>query len=342
MNKRNLLILLSTLVLWLALACDTGEPTATLIPTATGTPLPTATATPVPTATPASYSPITVSPTMITVSPTITVTDSRGRDVVFDRAPQRIVSISPAHTEILYALGLGDRVVGTDSYSNFPPEAGEKPRVGDAFTLNLEVLAALEPDLLYTTFEGPVADAERLGIKVLYLFPADDLQGVLDNIALLGRITDREAQANALVADMESRIDSVVSKLAGIEEGPRLYYELDPALFTVGPDTFIGSILEMLKVQNIAEGADSPYPMLSAEVIVQKNPEVIVLGDSKEYLATGITVDELEARPGWGSITAVQEDKIYPFDADLLSRPGPRIVDGIEQLAGLLYPELFP
>lgn len=331
MNKRSLLVLLFTLVTWLALACGTGSPTATSVRTVT--PIPTVTSvlavTPLPTATSKPYS-------------SVTVTDSRGKDVAFNQAPQRIVSLSPAHTEILFALGLGDRVVGTDSYSDFPPEAAAKPRVGDAFTLNLEALAALEPDLVYTTWEGPVADVERLGIKVLYLFPGNDLQGVMDNIALLGRITDREPQANALVDDMERRINAVVGKLAGIEKGPRLYYELDPGLFTVGPDTFIGSIMEMVKIQNIAEGAGSPYPMLSAEVVVEKDPQVILLGDSKEYLPTGVTVDDVKARPGWNGVTAVREGHVYSFNDSLLSRPGPRIADGIEALAKLLYPGLFP
>jgi len=113
-------------------------------------------------------------------------------------------------------------------------------------------------------------------------------------------------------------------------------------LFTVGPDTFIGNMLEILKVQNVAEGADSPYPQLNAEVIVEKDPEVIVLGDSKEYLATGITVADVRARPGWSGITAVVGGQVYSFDDSLVSRPGPRIVDGIEQLADLLYPGLFP
>jgi iron complex transport system substrate-binding protein len=283
---------------------------------------------------------------MPTVTPdaysTVTVTDSRGMDVVFAQAPQRIVSLSPAHTEIFYALGLGDLVVGTDSFSDFPLEAKDKPRVGDAFTLNLEALVALEPDLVYTTWEGPVADVEQLDITVLYLFTASDLQGVLDNIILIGQIADREEEAQALVADMEARINAVVDKLPAVGQGPRLFYELDPGLFTLGPDTFIGNILEILKVQNVAEGANSPFPQLSAEVIVEKDPEVIILGDSKEYLSSGITVAEVEARPGWSGITAVVEGQVYSFDDSLISRPGPRIVDGIEQLAELLYPELFP
>ena len=313
MNKRNLLVTLSTLVVWLVIACGGAGPTAS----------------PDSTATLASYSPVTV-------------IDSRGEVIVFDQAPQRVVSLSPAHTEIFYVLGLGDRVVGRDSFSDFPPEAGEKPAVGDAFTLNLEALAALEPDLVYTTWEGPVADIEGLGITVLYLFAAEDLQGVLDNIGLLGRITDREARAMAIVEDMESRIGAVTARLESVGQGPRIFYEIDPGLFTVGPDSFVGSALDLLLVQNVASEADSPYPQLSAEVIVAKDPEVIVLGDSREYLSTGITVEEVEARPGWSGITAVREGRVYPFDDSLLSRPGPRIVEGIEQLARLLYPEMFP
>lgn len=319
MNKRIVLLLVSTLVVGLALACGGGEPTPSVTPTS-----------------------ITVPTAIQDPYVTITVTDSRGMDVVFDEAPQRIVSLSPAHTEILYALGLGDRVVGTDSFSDFPPDAGKKPTVGDAFTLNLEALFELEPDLVYTTWEAHVADVERLGIRVLYLFTATDLQAVLDNIVLMGRITDREEEARAVLADMEARINAVVDRLAAVEKGPRLFYELDPGLFTLGPDTFIGNILEILKVQNVAEGANSPFPQLSAEVIVEKDPEVIILGDSKEYLSSGITVAEVEARPGWSGITAVVEGQVYSFDDSLISRPGPRIVDGIEQLAELLYPELFP
>lgn len=272
----------------------------------------------------------------------VRVIDSRGVEVVFNESPRRIVSISPAHTEILYALGLGERVVGVDRFSDYPQETWDKPRVGDAFTLNLEVLTALEPDLVYTTFSGPVDSIEELNIKVLYLFPPIDLSGVLDNIQLLGRITGRENHADAMVDDMETRIQQVVHRLRDVEHGPRLFYELDPALFTVGPNSFIGNILDMLKVRNVAEGATGPYPQVNTEVIVDKDPEVIILGDSKQYLSTGITVDSVGNRPGWNSITAVVDGQVYAFDDSLLSRPGPRIVEGIEGLAEILYPELFP
>lgn len=271
----------------------------------------------------------------------VTVTDSRGQIVTVTDRPTRIVSLSPAHTEILYALGAGDLVVARDSFSDYPEEAKSKPAVGDAFTLNLEALVSLEPDLVYATFEGPVADVERLGIRVLYLEPAADIDGVLDNILLLGRIMDRQVQAKELVASIDARIGEVRRVIDDVEIGPRIYYEIDPGLWTVGPDSFVGSALALLKAQNVAEGATSPYPQLSSEVIVSRDPELVILGDSREYLSTGITIEDVGARPGWGGVTAVVEGRVYPFDDSLLSRPGPRIAEGIEQLGRLLYPELF-
>jgi len=273
---------------------------------------------------------------------TVKVVDSRGVEVIFEEPPRRIVSISPAHTEILYALGLGDHVVGIDRFSDYPQGTSDKPRIGDAFTLNLEALTVLEPDLVYTTFSGPVDSIEQLDIKVLYLFAPSDMSGVLGNIQLLGRITGRENQAEVIVSDMEARIEAVMHRLRDVKHGPRLFYELDPALFTVGPSSFIGNILGMLKIRNVAEGAIGPYPQITTEVIVEKDPEVIILGDSSQYLRTGITLDSVVNRPGWGSITAVVNDQVYAFDDTLLSRPGPRIVEGIEGLAEILYPELFP
>jgi iron complex transport system substrate-binding protein len=168
------------------------------------------------------------------------------------------------------------------------------------------------------------------------------MTGVLDNIQLLGRITGRENQAEAIVNGMEARIEAVMNGLRDVEHGPRLFYELDPALYTVGPSSFIGNILGMLKIRNVAEGAIGPYPQITTEVIVEKDPEVIILGDSSQYLRTGITLDSVVNRPGWGSITAVMTGHVYAFDDSLLSRPGPRIVEGIEGLAEILYPELFP
>ena len=141
---------------------------------------------------------------------------------------------------------------------------------------------------------------------------------------------------------MQIRIDAVQQNLASVERGPRVFYELDPALWTAGPETFIGSVFSLMKIENIAEGTVEPYPQLSLETIIAKNPEIILLGDSLRYgTRPGETLESIKQRPGWNKISAVKNDRIYPVDPDLLSRAGPRIVLGVEQLSNLISPELY-
>ena len=272
----------------------------------------------------------------------ITVVDSRNQEIVFESPPQRIISLSPAHTEIFYELGLDDNLVGTDTFSDFPSDARIKPKVGDAFNINLEAIAELEPDLVYTTFETPVTALEDMGVKVLYLFAAADIQGVIENIKLIGSITNKTDQAETMATSMERKIEDIRFRLSntGIEE--RIYYELDPGLYTAGPESFIGDILGLLKTHNISQGISNPYPKLSQEIIIESDPTIIILGDSIEYLTTGVTVQQVKDRPSWHNISAIRNDRIYPFNDSLISRPGPRIIEGINQLALLIHPKLFP
>ena len=300
----------------IALGC--GEsPTATPVPTSAPPPLPTPPATPIP------YQPVTV-------------TGSNGVEVVFSERPRRIVSYSPAFTEVLFAVDLGDTLVGRDKYSDFPPQAAGVPSIGDAFNVNLEALAELEPDLVYISFETPVSAIQNLGIKVLYLNPPDSLNGVLDQIRLFGRILDATAGAEALAASMQARIETVRRQLSGVEQGPRVFFELDPLLYTVGPDSFIGSLLTTLKAQNIAEDAGGPFPQISVETVVERDPQVILFTDTATE-----SPETIASRAGWDTITAVQENRVFPVQSDLVSRPGPRIVEGLESLAMLLYPDLL-
>ena len=273
---------------------------------------------------------------------TIVVTDSRGQYITFEEPPTKIISLSPAHTEIIYALGLENHLVGTDTFSDFPQKAKNKPKVGDAFNINLEAIVNLEPDLVYTTFETPVAPLENAGIKVLYLFAPKDIEDLIANIKLLGAITDSSDKAQDLTTAMESRINLIRSKLSDVKPSTRIYYELDPGFYTAGPNSFIGDIFSLLKTHNIADGTENPYPKLSEEVIINEDPTIIILGDSIEYLPNGVTIEDVKSRPSWGNITAITTDKVYPFDDSLISRPGPRIVEGIEQLGHLIYPALVP
>jgi iron complex transport system substrate-binding protein len=136
---------------------------------------------------------------------------------------------------------------------------------------------------------------------------------------------------------MQGRIDDIQERLAAVGQGPRLFHEVDNQLYTVAPNSFVGSLYTILKAQNIAAGAAEAFPQLSQEAIIEADPEVIILAD----VAAGESAETVKARPGWGSISAVSNNRIYVVDPDIMSRPGPRLVDALETLAKLLYPERF-
>lgn len=270
----------------------------------------------------------------------LTVESSDGEALTLEAPPQRIVSLAAHATEILCAIGAGDQLVAVDRFANCPLGSDEKPQV-DAYQPNLEAIAGFEPDLVYvfSNIDNIVQALRDVGIPVLYLELPSSLEGVLDHILLFGRVTGREAEAQELVQSMRERMDAIQAGLAEVEQGPRIFHELDPTYFyTVSPESFVGDFYNFLKAENIAAGAAEAYPQLSAEVIIQRDPEVIILADE----AAGATPQSVKERPGWDQISAVKNDRICTVDADLVSRPGPRIVEGLEALAQCLYPELFP
>ncbi|MEX2031511.1 MAG: helical backbone metal receptor [Dehalococcoidia bacterium] len=294
---------------------------------------------------PATASPLTTSAATATAEATtaatpapIEATDSGGVAITLEGPAQRIVSHSPGVTEILFAIGAGGQVVAVDEFSDFPSAAAALPKV--TYTApDPEQDLSFEPDLviLASNQEQSVGQFRSLGVPVFYLREPDDLDGVMESIRLLGRLSGHEAEAEALASDMEQRLAAVTSVVADVEAGPRVFWELDSTLYTVSPETFIGAALAVLKAQNIATGATSPYPQLTAEAVVAADPEVILLADAQ----WGVTVESVGERPGWASITAVVEGRVHPVDEDIMSRPGPRIVDGLEAIAALLYPDLF-
>jgi iron complex transport system substrate-binding protein len=269
-----------------------------------------------------------------------TITDSSNTKVTIAEAPKRIVSLSPAATEILFAIGAGDQVAGTDSFSDYPDAATKTAKL-DYSKPDPEVALALDPDLvIMTTRQQEQAQQFRdLHMNVLYIEEAETVDGVYDTIEMFGDISGHTKDAQALVADMRQRIGAVTSKLATVSEGPRVFYEVTNDLYTASPDTFIGSMLTMLKAKNIAEGATTQFPQLTAEAVIDANPQVVLLADAK---FTNENADTVSARPGWADIAAVKDRRIYAIDDDIASRPGPRIVDAIEAIAKALYPEQFP
>jgi len=315
--ERGLLLLALVLVLAAAVACEEEGEKGTARPTA--------------------------SPAVAEFVFPLTVTDSEGRQVTLPEPPRRIITLAASHTETVFAIGAGSRVIAVDKYSSYPPEVEGLEKLGHmAEELSLEKLVELQPDLVVLSHAqvALLPQMEDLGLRVLVLEEPSTLEGVLGHVETLGKATGHSQEARALAASMRQRIEQVEDKLAAVEQGPRVFYELDPMLFTAGPGSFIDDLLGILKAQNVAQGGDSPYPQLTLEALVAADPEVILLADSGEF--GGQSAETVKARPGWGGISAVKNDRIYEVDPYLLDVPGPRLVDGLEALGRLLYPDLFP
>ena len=360
-QRRLLPVLLATLAL-LAVACGGGDdpPAATATPAATAAPA-TATATPTPapatpTATPtlapatptatatATPTPAPTAAATPTAAPTVaafplTIEDSGGTMVTLEAAPERIISYSPGATELLFAIGAGARVVATDEFSDFPAETEALPKLAYS-SPDPERALTLDPDLLLmaTQQREQVEQFRSLGMTVLFLDSAQDVAGVFGMVALLGEVTGNHQQAAELTASMLERIGAVTVALDSVEEGPTVFFELTADLYTVGEDTFVGELLALAKARNVAAGAASSYPQLTAEAIIAAAPDVVLLADGE----WGESYETVCARPGWDAIPACLNQRVHPVHGDLTSRPGPRIVDGLEQIARLLYPDRFP
>jgi iron complex transport system substrate-binding protein len=274
-----------------------------------------------------------VAPTTDAPAFPLTVRDSAGTEVRLERMPERIISLSPGTTEILYAIGAGDRIAATDRFSNFPAEANATPKI-EYTNPNPEAALAFRPDLVImaTRQQQQIAQFRNLGMTVFYAREPENLDGVYEHIAMFGQLTGHTADAVRVVADMRREIDAVTASIADVQQGPRAFYELDPTLFTAAPNTFIGSMLTLLKARNIAQGATVQFPQLTTEAVLAANPEVI-------FLAHPGTAESIGQRPGWSGVTAVTTRRIYSIDPDLVNRPGPRLAQGIRALGQALYPD---
>ena len=259
----------------------------------------------------------------------VTIEAANG-SVVLEERPGRIVSLSPTATESLFAIGAGEQVIAVDDQSNFPAEAPVTDLSG--FQPNIEAIAGHEPDLVVAGFDpgGLVDGLEQVGVTVLLQPAAADLEEAFGQIEELGAATGQATEADELVDEMDAKIDELVAAAADDAEGLSVYHELGPDFFSATSQTFIGSIYELLGLENIADeaGAEAPdYPQLSAEYILSSDPDLIVLADTK---CCGQTAAKLADRPGWKQIGAVAEGRVVEADDDVASRWGPRTVDFVE------------
>lgn len=273
----------------------------------------------------------------------IQLTDGLGREVSLAAPAQRVVSLAPSNTEILFAIGAGTQVVGRDEFSDYPPEAAALDSVGGSMgEYSVEAIVALKPDLvLAAEINTPelVKQLEDLGLTVYYLKNPKTIEEMYSNLGIVGQLTGHDV--TGVVDGLKARVQAVDDKIATAAERPAIFYEIDatdPAKpYTYGPGSFGDLLIARAGGTNVGGQLTDPYPQISLEQLVVSNPSIILLGDAQ----WGTAPESVLARPGWESIAAVQSKSVFPIDDNLISRPGPRLVDGLEALAKLIHPELF-
>jgi len=262
--------------------------------------------------------------------------DDLGRLVAINGTPQRIVSLSPSNTEILFALGLGDKVVGVTDWCDYPPEALEKEKVGGYVTPDIEKIVALTPDLILVAYGTPmdvINNLVGLGLTVFGI-KTTDLDDLLNDIKRVGEITDKEVEALALTSEMAVGIKAVTDQTEELEQRPKVFYIVghEPSLWTAGQGTFIHELIEKGGGVNTCQNITG-YSEISIEYVLARDPEVIIASEWSFEWAQNAT--EL------ASTNASQTGRIYTLDDNLVQRPGPRLVEGLEWFAHFIHPEIF-
>jgi iron complex transport system substrate-binding protein len=270
----------------------------------------------------------------------VTLTDEAGREVRVPDRSGRIVSLAPSITEILFAIGAGPRVVGVTQYSNYPPEAARLPKVGSYVNLSLEKILALRPDLVIGIRDGnPKAVIDRLtelGVPC-YIVDPKSLDGVITTVQNIGRAVGREPVAAKIAGQMASRIREVERGVAGIAR-PRVFYQIGvEPIVSAGQGTFPNILIDTAGGKNVAADM-AAYPQLNVEQVLVARPEIIIVTSmTREY-----DFERVKAFWGrWRDLPAVAAERIYVVDSDLMDRPSPRIVEGLETLARLIHPQKF-
>lgn len=260
------------------------------------------------------------------------IVDGLGHRLTIDHPPSRIVSLSPSATELLFSLGLGDRVVGVTAYCDYPPQARRRPKVGD-MTLNLEVIASLRPDLLVcegSLNSGVVERVSSLGVPVLCLF-SPDIAHLEQSVLLLGRATGQDSQARKALASFQARVGAVDKQVAALKGSrPVVFIDISPSpLMTAGKGTFMDELVERAGGSNLAQDLGKGYFQLSLETILMRDPQVIMLTEG--------SVKEVYQQSLWRGMRAVKSRRVYRVDPDILVRPGLRLAEGLEVLFRIFH-----
>lgn len=273
----------------------------------------------------------------------ITLTDAVGNEVTFEKAPTTIVSMAPSNTEILFGLGLADEIIGVNDYDNYPPEALEKDKIG-SMPINVEAIVAMNPEIAFAHESALGMEEEALqqirdaGIPVFVVENANDFDETYETIKTIGQATGKTEEAEKIISDMKAKVEEVLAKLAEVETKKTVFVETSPApdIYTPGKDTFMDQMLNMVSAENISADQEGWFVM-DPEEIVNRNPDVIIV--MYGYIDTA--VEDVYARAGFDTITAIKEKQVNQVDENKTSRQGPRLAEGLEEIAKAIYPEVF-
>jgi len=260
----------------------------------------------------------------------ITIRDSRGLDIQLNEFPERIIAYDSAVVEILFAIGEGQRIIGTHDFVTYPPEAEDIPKLGSAFSINIEQIVALKPDLVFFFSEGFVDDVEKVGITVLYRKSLEsNFREVANDIRMWGRITGANERAEQVATEFENRVELIQSTIGNVSMGQKVFHDTGD-LWTPGSNTLVGEVLTFLKLHNIAHDIDG-YQQFSPEVIVDRNPEIIITSNRNRFVH----------QDAFANVNAIKNNRVYTPNSDGLSVASPRFIEAVEELARLVYPETF-
>jgi iron complex transport system substrate-binding protein len=267
----------------------------------------------------------------------VNITDGYGREIEIEKPAEKIISLAPSMTETIFALGAGDRLVGVTTYCNYPEEAKEIDQVGDFEGPNLESVIEKNPDVVVALAMGDdeKSKLEDAGITV-FLQDPQNLDEVFDNIKKIGTILGLQEEAESLTSNMNAKKDSIIETVSNYDSKKVFYEVWSEPLMTAGPGSILDEMINLSNGENIAYDAESLYPEYSLELLIERNPEVYLTADDGFK-----TVEDIKNREGYENITAIKENNIYMLHPDIVSRTGPRIIEGLEMIAQAIHPEAF-
>lgn len=273
----------------------------------------------------------------------LTLTDAVGNEITFEAAPNKIVSMTASNTEILFGLGLNEEIVGVGDFDDYPAEANEKEKIGGQ-QFNVEKIVAMNPDIVFaheiglSTGEEGLQQIRDAGIPVFVVKNATNFEETYTSIETLGQATDKMEEAQKIVESMKAKVEDVLAKAETVEKEKTVFVETSPApdIYTPGKGTFMQEMLDMIGAKNISADQEGWFVM-DAEEIVNRNPEVIIV--MYDYIDTA--VEDVYKRPGFDAVTAIQDKAVIQVQENITSRTGPRLAEGLEEVAKAIYPEVF-